>query len=169
MAKAFPAVTMAASALLLAGCAMLQSQAKVSPVDQQFMLTAISVGVAEIQMGQLAAQQSNDPAIKRYGQHMVEDHTRVNAQLERIADAKQVRLLKAMDPANHTLYSELSKLSGADFDRQYMLSQINIHSMGNGLYESQARNGQDADVRDFAAKNMPVGVEHLKLAQQLAR
>jgi putative membrane protein len=133
------------------------------------MFTAASVGIAEIEMGRLALQRSQDAAVQRYGRHMVEDHTRVNAELQRIADEKQVVLLKAMEPANHTLYSELSKLSGPAFDHEYMRAQLNIHSMGIGLYDSEARHGEDALVRDFAARNGPVGVEHMKLAQELAR
>lgn len=86
-----------------------------------------------------------------------------------IADQKQVRLLKAMDPANHVLYSELKKQSGPAFDREYLLAQVNIHSMGNGLYDSEAKHGENVAVRDFAARNTPVGVEHLDLARRMAR
>jgi putative membrane protein len=162
-------ITVAAASALLSGCAMMESNAQVSPVDQHFMLNAMSVGIAEIEMGQLAMQQSQDAAVQRYGRHMVEDHTRVNAELQQVADAKHVKLLKAMDPANHLLYSELKKQSGPAFDREYMRAQINIHSMGNGLYESETKHGEDLMVRDFAARNTPVGIEHLKMAQQMAR
>jgi putative membrane protein len=154
-------IAVAVAVAMLPGCAAIQSKAQPGPVDQQFMFTAASVGIAEIELGRLAVQ--------RYGRHMVEDHTRVNAELQRIADEKQVVLLKAMEPANHTLYSELSKLSGPAFDHEYMRAQLNIHSMGIGLYDSEARHGEDALVRDFAARNGPVGVEHMKLAQELAR
>jgi len=148
---------------------MIQSRAEVGPVDQQFMLTAISVGIAEIELGQLAMQQSSDPAIRRYGQKMLEEHTRVNSELDSIAHAKKVVLLKAMDPASRTLHAELSKLSGPAFDRQYMISQVNMHSMGNGLYASEAQHGVDPEVRSFAARNTPVGVDHLRMAQSMLR
>ena len=39
--------------------------------------------------------------------------------------------------------------------------------MSNGLYESEADAGKDADVRAFAARNAPAGVEHLKWAKTL--
>jgi putative membrane protein len=161
--------TAASAAIAASGCAVIQSRAEVSPVDQQFMLTAASVGTAEIELGQLAMQQSSDPAVKRYGQKMVEEHKKVNSELDAIAHAKKVVLLKAMDPANRTLHAELSKLYGPAFDHQYMISQISIHSMGNGLYESEARHGVDADVRSFAARNTPVGVDHLRMAQAMLR
>jgi putative membrane protein len=167
--KSCLAAALVAAAALAPGCAVIQSRAQVSPVDQQFMLTAASVSTAEIDLGQLAMRQSSNPAVRQFGQQMVEDHTRVNAELGKVADAKNVVLLKAMDPANRTLYAELSKLSGPAFDRQYMLSQVNIHRMGNALYLSQAQNGQDQDVRSFAARNAPVGIEHLRMAESMMR
>lgn len=169
MRKSHLVATLAATAVLSSSCAMIQSNAQVSPVDQQFMLTAASVGTAEIDLGRLAMRQSSNPAVRQYGQQMVEDHTRVNDELSKVADAKRVVLLKAMDPANRTLHAELSKLSGPAFDRQYMISQVNIHRMGNALYQSQAQNGQDADVRNFAARNAPIGVEHLRMAEGMTR
>ena len=163
------AAALVAGAALASGCAVIQSRAQVSPVDQQFMLTAASVSTAEIDLRQLAMRQSSNPAVRQFGQQMVDDHTRVNDELSKVAEAKNVVLLKAMDPANRTLYAELSKLSGPAFDRQYMISQLNIHRMGNALYLSQAQNGQDPDVRSFATRNAPVGIEHLRMAEGMTR
>ena len=154
---------------LMLGCAGMQQQAQVSPVDQHFLLNAAAVGTAEVALGELAMQKAQDPAIREFGQHMVTDHNRVNGELMMLAAAKGVVLPKAMDPANKVLHSELSALSGAAFDRQYIISQVNIHNMGNGLYLSEAQSGLDLEVKNFAAKNTPVGIEHLKMAQSLVQ
>jgi len=158
-----------ATAFLTAGCRLMQSGAEVAPTDQQFMLTAASVGTAEIDLGQLAATRGSSPEVRSFGEHMVAKHTRINAELTQLADAKHVRLVKAMDPANHTLYSELSHLSGVQFDREYVISQLHIHRMGNSLYASEATQGEDPDVKAFAARGVPVGKEHLQRADELAR
>lgn len=155
------------TASIAAGCSFLQTSAEVTPVDQQFMLTAASVGTAEVDMAELAARQAGDPAVKAYGQRLAQAHTRINDELTELAERKHVKLIKAMDPANRTLYEELTHLNGAMFDREYLLAQVNIHRMGNSLYESEAQAGEDEDVKAFAAKNAPAGAEHLKLAQSL--
>jgi putative membrane protein len=161
------AIAVGSAALIAAGCSFLQTSAEVTPVDQQFMLTAASVGTAEVDMAELAERHAGDPAVKAYGRRLAQDHTRINDELSRLADRKHVNLIDAMDPANRTLYEELANLSGKLFDREYLLAQINIHRMGNGLYESEAQAGEDADVKAFAGKNVPVGVEHLQLARKL--
>lgn len=153
------------AAVVAAGCSFLQTSAEVTPVDQQFMLTAASVGTAEVDMAQLAERQAGDPAVKAYGHRLALEHARINDELSQLAERKHVKLIKAMDPANRTLYEELTHLSGAMFDREYLLAQINIHRMGNSLYESETQAGEDADVKAFAANGVPVGAEQLKVAQ----
>ncbi|WP_116135685.1 DUF4142 domain-containing protein [Trinickia diaoshuihuensis] len=155
------------AALIAAGCSLLQSSAEVTPVDQQFMLTAASVGTAEVDMAELAEHQAGDPAVRAYGHRLAQEHTGINDELTQLAERKHVKLIKAMDPANRTLYEELAHLNGQLFDREYLLAQVNIHRMGNSLYESEAQAGEDADVKAFAAKNAPAGAEHLRMAQSL--
>jgi putative membrane protein len=152
----------------LAACSTLQSRADVSPVDQQFMLNAAAVGVAEVRMAELALEKSRDPGVRDFAQHMLNDHRRVNDELMQVARAKGVVLPMMMDPANRTLYEELAALPEARFDQQYMVAQLNIHNMGNGLYASEARNGEDPAVKAFAARNAPVGVQHVAMARSLA-
>lgn len=163
------AALLCATALATAGCRLMQSSAQVTPTDQQFMLTAASVGTAEVDLGKLAATRGSSPEVRSFGERMVADHTRINAELTQLADTKHVHLLKAMDPANHTLYSELSNMSGPQFDREYVISQLHIHRMGNSLYASEAAQGEDADVKAFAAQGVPIGKEHLQHAVELAQ
>jgi putative membrane protein len=155
------------AASMVTGCSLLQSSAEVTPVDQQFMLTAASVGTAEVDMAELAQRQAGDPAVKAYGRRLAQEHAGINEALTQLAERKHVKLIKAMDPANRTLYEELTHLNGRLFDREYLRAQINIHRMGNALYDSEAQAGEDADVKAFSAKNAPAGVEHLRLAQAL--
>lgn len=161
------ALVVGSCALIAGGCSFLQTSAEVTPVDQQFMLTAASVGTAEVDMAELAQRHAGDPAVKAYGRRLEQEHARINDELAQLAERKHVKLINAMDPANRTLYEELTHLSGKLFDREYLLAQLNIHRMGNGLYESEAQAGEDADVKAFAAKNTPAGVEQLQLARTL--
>ncbi|MDR5741122.1 MULTISPECIES: DUF4142 domain-containing protein [unclassified Caballeronia] len=151
----------------MSGCRLMQSGAQVSSSDQQFMLTAASVGKAEIELGKLAMERGSSANVRAFGSKMVAEHTRVNGELSQIADAKHVRLLQATDPANHTLYSELSNMSGAEFDREYAISQLHIHRMGNALYASEASDGEDADLKAFASRGVPIGTDHLQHALHL--
>lgn len=160
-------VASGAASAMAVGCSFLQTSAEVTPVDQQFMLTVASEGTAEVDMAELAERHAGDPAVKAYGYRVAQAHGHVNQELADLAAQKHVNLIDTMDPADRTLYEELSQLRGPMFDREYLLAQINIHRMGNSLYESEAQAGEDADVKAFAARNVPVGAAHLQLAQAL--
>ncbi len=161
------ATLVCATAFSAAGCRLMQSDAQVSTADQQFMLTAASVGKAEIDLGKLASERGGSPEVREFGQKMVAEHTRINGELSQIADEKHVRLLQAMDPANRTLYDELGTMTGPAFDREYAIAQVHIHQMGNALYASEAQHGEDAQVRAFAARGVPIGENHLQHASHL--
>jgi putative membrane protein len=162
-------IAVAVAVAMLPGCAAIQSKAQPSPVDQQFMFTPASVGIAEIETARLAMQRLQDAVVQRHGWHKVENHTRVNTGLQRIADGKQVVLPKAMDPANHSLHPELSRLSDPAFDHEYMRTRPNICNMGIGPNDSEPGHGKDALLRGVAARNKPVGMKPLKRVQELAR
>ena len=44
--------------------------------DVHFMMKAAQGGMAEVKMGQLAAEKASNPDVKAFGQKMVDDHTK---------------------------------------------------------------------------------------------
>ena len=62
----------------------------------------------------------------------------------------------------------LSKLSGAEFDQAFMQQMVKDHTEAVTLFENQATNGKDAEVKAWAAKTLPTLKEHLQLAQEIS-
>ena len=62
---------------------------------------------------------------------------------------------------------KLSKLSGADFDRAYMKDMVEDHVKDVAMFEKEAKNGKDADVKAFADKTLPTLREHLQMARDV--
>jgi predicted outer membrane protein len=61
----------------LTGAAVGQA-VKASDKDRQFLRHAASDGLAEVQLGQMAAERATNPEVQRFGQRMVTDHTKAN-------------------------------------------------------------------------------------------
>src|SRR3712207_724919 len=59
-------------------------------------------------------------------------------------------------------------MSGAMFDQAYMANQVKAHAKMAAMFELHAQKSQDMDVRAFAARNLPIVQEHLRMARQLA-
>lgn len=130
-----------------------------SPAD--FMLTAAHGGMAEVEMGKLAAQKATDPEVKKFGQQMVTDHGKANTELKTLAGKKNVALPADLGPHQSDL-DELKGLTGTDFDKAYVEAMVDDHEADVKAFESQANNSSDPDVKAFAAKTLQVLKKHLE-------
>ena len=60
------------------------SDAKLAHGDRKFVEDAAKGGMAEVQLGQLAAQKAQSDDVKKFGQRMVDDHGKANDKLKQI-------------------------------------------------------------------------------------
>src|SRR5437867_4039079 len=104
------------------GAAQQQSKTghKVARGDQSFMKDAAQDNIGEIELGRLASQRGASDAVKQFGQRMATDHGTALDELKQLAQGKGMTLPTDTDRAHKRLHDRLSKLSGAEFDREYM-------------------------------------------------
>ncbi len=134
--------------------------------DQKFVKEAAIGGMYEVQAGQVAARKATSAEVKQMAQHIVADHTQANEKLMSLARAKGVQDLPADLDAKHKKKLEhLSKLSGAQFDREYSQMMVSDHKDDIKAFEKEAKNGSDADLKQFASTTLPTLNQHLSMAQ----
>lgn len=145
-----------------------QSQTQLSASDKQFITQAAQGGMAEVQMGQLALKQASSDAVRKYAQQMIDEHTKVNKELMSLATKKGVTPPTTIGPKYEAVRAKLSKLSGKNFDSAYMKEAgITAHSQQADLFQRQAGQGQDPDLKAFAAKTLPAVQMHLQMAREM--
>ncbi|MFN6569310.1 DUF4142 domain-containing protein [Dendronalium sp. ChiSLP03b] len=142
-------------------------QNTLSSSDRQFMNEAAQGGLAEVQLGQLASQRGASNAVKQFAQRMVQDHTQVNNQLKQLATQKGVTLPTSIDSTHQQVQQRLSKLSGTNFDREYMNEMLKDHEKDVSAFQTEAQQGQDPDVKALAAQALPTLQEHLQQARSI--
>jgi putative membrane protein len=133
--------------------------------DKSFVRTAAVGGMAEVELGKLAQQKSSNDNVKQFGNHMVEDHTKANAELKQLAEGKGMTIPNSLDKSNRATMEKLSKLEGADFDRQYMKDMLADHKKDISEFKKASKVAKDEDIKGFAAKTLPTLQEHLQMAQ----
>ena len=127
---------------------------------ESFAKDAAQGGMAEVKIGQLAAKNAKDPEVKKFAAMMVTDHGKANDELKALAAKKNYQL--PTDIGSHqSAYDKLSKLNGADFDKEYVNDMVSGHESVLKDFQRQAENGTDPDVKAFAAKYVPVVQKHL--------
>lgn len=154
-----------AAALLCAGIAVAADNGSLAGADRNFVLEAAKGGMAEVELGNLAKDKAQNPDVKSFAQRMVDDHGKANDQLKSIASSKGVQLPTSLDKSAQSEKDKLNKLSGANFDREYMSHMVKDHKKDVKEFEKQAKNAKDSDVKNFAAQTLPTLQEHLKMAQ----
>jgi putative membrane protein len=149
--------------------ALAQSAAKSAPAtmhaDQTFVTKAAQGGMAEVELGKLAADRASSPEVKSFAQKMVDDHGKANDELKAIATEKSIAIPASLDSKDKATYNQLSKLHGAAFDRAYMQDVLKDHRQDIADFQYEARSGADSDVRGFASKTLPTLQDHLKMAE----
>ncbi len=104
--------------------AMQQQQASAASVmqDKEFVRSALQGGIAEVQLGQLAAEKGSSDDVKQFGQKMVTDHTKLGDQMKQVAQQIGVKPPDGPSKKDKELYTKLQALSGAKFDDAYHIS-----------------------------------------------
>jgi putative membrane protein len=142
------------------------SRATASATDSSFVMKAAEGGAKEVEAGKLASTRAANSDVKAFAQRMVKDHTKANGELTTLANSKQIDV-KTKSADSKELTDRLAKQSGAAFDKAYMDEMVKDHQTTVALFERQSRDGDDAELKAWAGKQLPVLREHLKMAQDI--
>ena len=142
---------------------------KLSEKDKSFAKEAAMGGMAEVELGKLAQQNAQNDDVKQFGSRMVQDHSAANQQLTPILAAKDLTVPTQLDEKHRKTLDKLSKMRGAEFDRSYMHEMVEDHDKDVKKFRQEAEHGNDADLKAFAQKTLPVLEQHQKLAHDISR
>jgi putative membrane protein len=158
-----PAVSSAQQASTVGGPASLV------PADLEFVLKAADDGLAEVALGNLAQEKAGSDEVKRFGQHMVEDHGKANQELAQIAAQVATKPPQQPSEVAKEIEKTLAAYAGREFDEVYIAQQVGAHEVALALFEHAAEHAEAPAVREFAKKQAPVIQEHLEQAQALMK
>jgi putative membrane protein len=127
------------------------------PID--FVSKAGEAGLFEIQSSKLALQRSKNPEIRKFAEHMIHDHEQAATELKHVAAEDHIRVPATLNHDMKSKYKDLAK-KGNDFDAKYVHLQVDAHNDAVNLFSDYAQNGQDARLKDFAAKTLPTLQSH---------
>jgi len=136
--------------------------------DRKFLSEAADGSMAEVELGKLAMQKASDESVKKFGQQMVDDHSKANDELRELAKRKGVDLPQTPSAKNQNLKRHLASLSGAAFDKAYMTDMVTDHKEDVAAFQKESNVARDPLVKSFATQTLPTLKEHLKNAQEIS-
>ncbi|CAH0153517.1 hypothetical protein SRABI27_03393 [Pedobacter sp. Bi27] len=139
----------------------------VDEADAKFTTQAAVGGMAEVELGKLALEKSSNSQVKEFATMMVKDHGMANTELMAIAKQKNITLPSTVDDEHKKKMDDLSKKTGADFDKAYVDAMVSGHKSTLKLMEDESRDGKDADLKSFATKTAPIVQSHLVMINKI--
>jgi putative membrane protein len=136
--------------------------------DKNFAMMAAMNNYAEIDAGQTASTKGLNTGIKEFGAMMVADHTTAGQQLKSITGGLGLYSPDSLDAKHVALKAQLAQLTGRAFDSVYIHAQVDDHQATIDLFEDEANDGKQQDLKSFANTKLPVLRMHLEHADSLA-
>jgi putative membrane protein len=143
------------------------SNGQTSAQDRMFVKAALEDGMAEVQLGQMAVQKSNNPEVKRFGQRMIDDHTKLGDQMKAVAGQIGEKVPDAPSKKDRATIAKLQTLNGDDFDRAYMKDMVKDHKADLDDFKTEAASGSNPAVKNAASQGAQVISQHLQMAEQI--
>ncbi len=139
-----------------------------SSPDAAFYKHAAEGGIAEVEIGNLAQQKSNNQSVKDFGAMMVKDHSAANDKLKGIAESKNISLPSSASVGQMATKAKLEVMSANTFDKSYIKGMIKDHEEDIAMFRREAASGQDPDAKAFAKATLPTLELHLKKIKSIA-
>jgi len=140
--------------------------AQVDTAGVSFINNGIEGGLTEIKASGLAITNSNNQRIIGLAKMMIDDHSKAGDDLKQIASDKKVNEKDTINAVHQQMINDLSKKSGAVFDKAYLQMMVKDHEGAIKLFTGAAQNA-DPDIKNFAAKTLPIIKMHLDSANAI--
>ena len=136
--------------------------------DAKALQDLAQANMAEVAAGKLASQKAQSPEVKKFAQHMLDDHGKQLAEVKQMAQSKEVTLPAAPNARHQSAMKKLEGMSGEEFDRAYMSQMVKDHGEALTLVQKTAKQSKDGQLKAAAQKAEPEIRAHLDMAQKLS-
>ena len=142
--------------------------ASAQQADQtNFLADAIRGNVAEVKLGQLAAERAQSQQVREYGDMLKKDHTQALQKASSLANEIGVPASSELTAHQQKQFESLQKLSGDEFDTTFLSQMVRDHQTEIAKFSAQAQSGSDPEVMAYAKETLPTLQAHLQHAQSI--
>jgi predicted outer membrane protein len=134
-----------------------------------FVTRAAIANMSEIELGQMALQKSDDPAIKEFAEQLIQHHRAAMNELRTVAAQQHLALPGTVDEDHRKVKQQLSTLNDAAFDRRYLEAMTTGHDKAVALFEAATQTPElPVNLKSYASESLATLKEHRKTARALS-
>lgn len=135
--------------------------------DADFVKKAAIGGLHEVALGKIAAAQGKSDEVKKFGQKMVDDHSKANDDLKAAAKKAGLDVPDKIDDEHQKHIDKLKELKGEEFDKEYIKHMLKDHEEDVAEFTTASKEAKDAGLKEFATKTLPVIQGHLDMVKKM--
>ena len=144
------------------------SKSSLDRADRKHFREIAQANMAEVQAGKVAQTKASSDEVKKFAQHMVDDHSKMLKEQQTMAQSKGVALPKEPGKAEKSSLKKLQSASGAQFDKSYMQQMVKDHEKALKLVQDTAKSAKDPELKQAAEQAAPEIQKHLDEAKEIA-
>lgn len=133
-----------------------------------FLKQAAIGGIMEVEAGKIAIANASSADVKALAQMIVKDHEAANQELKALATGKSVLLPTELPADKQDHLNSMKNLKGKDFDKHYLQMMREDHKKDIDMFRETSANSRSKDIKDFAAKTLPVLEKHSQEVERVA-
>jgi putative membrane protein len=138
-----------------------------SQSEQDFMMEAVRADLAEIDMAQVALQNSGTSEVKDFANMIKSDHTSALEGLSELMKDMDVPQPKSIPVELQQDISRMSSLTGGELDREFVNMIVSQQQKAVEMFRDQQSTAQNEDVKKYVEDTLPRLEMHLEKAQRL--
>jgi putative membrane protein len=139
---------------------------KKDEVAEKFYTQAIQADAAAMRLGELAAQKGDSEDVRNFGETVRNDHRVTVKSMTKGAADTGFTISESMSPEATAELAKLDKLSGADFDDEFVNFMLVSNQREVADFQA-ATKSPNPTVAASAQKTLPVLQKHLAMVQKL--
>jgi putative membrane protein len=145
----------------------LSTAQNLSKEDTHYMTESAQGLMSEVKLGEMAQQRGQDERVKAFGKQMVDDHGKDLQNLQQLAAQKKVTLPATLNKDQSKEAEKLAKLSGKDFDKEYLKYEAKDHSHDIKENGDEMKKTADPELKKFASAEHETVTRHKQEVDKL--
>jgi putative membrane protein len=146
---------------LTASAASFADTPALSKSDQAFVAKVLQGGMFEVAASKVAEDKASAQDVKDQANTEVHDHELVGSKLKSIASSNGDDFSTDLNADFTARVAKLNALSGKAFDDAYIAEMKTIHALDGAAFAQEAKTGQNADLKAFAAETVLIVKRHI--------
>ena len=137
--------------------------------DADFAVKAAEDNMLEIRLAQLAETNASSGEVKSFAKGIIADHNKTNEELQKLAMEKNITLPASLSDKSQKRYDEIAGKTGHEFDETFSDYMVKDHKECVKNFKEEAEDGNDPDIKAFAARNVATLEHHQAMAEDLEK